>query len=222
MLIFDSTAQLTTVPTAVPATVPTAVPAAIPACKAAAVPDAARAAVPAVADAVPVARPAPGPRARPLARPAPVPLARPLARPAPIPLARPLFRLAARSLSALALSAPVLGAAWAAGPVAPSDPAAIEAYRRLPYCRLAPDGLRLANEPCRRPPTRSYTQRRAPPLLPAPARGAHRADGVDGADSAAGGEGAAMPGGPTLPAAQLHAAPPLVTPGALRLKLRRP
>ncbi|GAB2872786.1 hypothetical protein GCM10027277_47580 [Pseudoduganella ginsengisoli] len=57
-------------------------------------------------------------------------------------------------------------AAAVAGPVSPSDPAAIEAYRRLPYCRLAPDGKRLAEEPCRRPPTRSFAERRTAPLMP--------------------------------------------------------
>lgn len=51
--------------------------------------------------------------------------------------------------------------AAAADPVQPSDPAAIAAYRRLPYCRLAPDGKHLLKEPCRRPPTRSFEQRRA-------------------------------------------------------------
>jgi len=65
------------------------------------------------------------------------------------------------SLAAVAVAA-------AAGPVPPSDPAAVEAYRRLPYCRLAPDGQRLAEEPCRRPPTRGFAERRAAPALPMP------------------------------------------------------
>lgn len=52
-------------------------------------------------------------------------------------------------------------AAAAADPLKPSDPAAIEAYRRLPYCKLAPDGKHLLSEPCRRPPTRSFEQRRS-------------------------------------------------------------
>lgn len=52
-------------------------------------------------------------------------------------------------------------AASAADPVPPSTPAAIDAYRRLPFCQLAPDGRHLLKEPCRRPPTRSFEQRRA-------------------------------------------------------------
>ncbi|MRV74151.1 hypothetical protein GJ700_20795 [Duganella sp. FT92W] len=59
----------------------------------------------------------------------------------------------------------------AAAPVPPSDPAAIEAYRRLPYCRLAPDGKHLAEEPCRRPPTRGFAARRT---VPAPAAASSR------------------------------------------------
>jgi hypothetical protein len=68
--------------------------------------------------------------------------------------------------SFILLYLPAVLAAWAsssvaADPVPPSDPAAIEAYRRLPYCKLAPDGKHLLKEPCRRPPTRSFEQRRA-------------------------------------------------------------
>jgi hypothetical protein len=63
-------------------------------------------------------------------------------------------------------AAGVAAAVAAAGPVPPSDPAAIEAYRRLPYCRLAADGKRLAEQPCRRPPTRGFAERRAAPALP--------------------------------------------------------
>lgn len=52
---------------------------------------------------------------------------------------------------------------------AAADPG-LEAYRRLPYCRLAPDGLHLAVEPCRRPPTRTVAPRRSQlQPLPAPA-----------------------------------------------------
>lgn len=68
--------------------------------------------------------------------------------------------------SGWALAAVALAAV--AGPVPSSDPAAIEAYRRLPYCRLAADGKRLAEEPCRRPPTRGFAARRAAPALPVP------------------------------------------------------
>jgi hypothetical protein len=62
----------------------------------------------------------------------------------------------------------LLGVLAAAPAFAQSDPAAIEAYRRLPYCRLAPDGRHLAQEPCRRPPTRGFAARRAAPALQAP------------------------------------------------------
>jgi hypothetical protein len=65
------------------------------------------------------------------------------------------------------LAAAASAAAAAAEPheaAAPSDPAAIEAYRRLPYCRLAPDGRHLAEEPCRRPPTRGFAARRTVPV----------------------------------------------------------
>lgn len=55
-----------------------------------------------------------------------------------------------------------------AAPVPPTDPDGIEAYRRLPYCKLAPDGKRLAQEPCRRPPTRGFAARRAAPAFPPP------------------------------------------------------
>ncbi|SFU67046.1 hypothetical protein [Pseudoduganella namucuonensis] len=58
----------------------------------------------------------------------------------------------------------------AAGTAA-EDGAALEAYRRLPVCALAPDGKRLLVEPCRRPPTKSPAQRRAvpsPPVVVAP------------------------------------------------------
>ncbi len=187
MPIFDSNAQPTANSTAVPAAMTTAVPTAVPACRLAA-------ALAAVTVAGPAARLMAGPVGRATAVPIAGSFSRPSAR-LPGLLAKSPIRLAS-----LLLSVFMLGPVLAANPVAPSDPAAIEAYRRLPYCRLAPDGLRLAQEPCRRPPTRSYTQRRAAPLLPAP-----------GARDDEGREAAASPGSPAIPAAQLHPAPPLVT-----------
>ncbi|CAN7495190.1 hypothetical protein LJR289_003356 [Pseudoduganella sp. LjRoot289] len=48
-------------------------------------------------------------------------------------------------------------------PDASGGAAAAEAFRKLPVCTLAPDGMRLAVEPCRPAPTQSFAQRRSVP-----------------------------------------------------------
>ncbi|MBY0238354.1 MAG: hypothetical protein K2X55_03460 [Burkholderiaceae bacterium] len=67
-----------------------------------------------------------------------------------------------------ALMVVVVVAVTAAEPVRSADPVTLDAYRRLPYCRLTPDGQRLAEQPCRRPPTLSAVARRAASALTLP------------------------------------------------------
>lgn len=120
------------------------------------------------------------------------------------------------------LAASVLTAgATAAGPPASSassDRAAIEAYRRLPYCRLAPDGKRLAEEPCRRPPTRRFAERRAVPALPGQPPAAPRPPVLAPDDTwrptLASPDVKASPANPSNPSAPVAALPP-PSPGAV-------
>jgi hypothetical protein len=68
---------------------------------------------------------------------------------------------------ALLLLLPVLLPAQAAGPAQPGR-GDIEAYAKLPVCKLTPDGRRLAVEPCRTAPPKRPMPRRPVPLAVEP------------------------------------------------------